>query len=89
MEQNQPLESTTPVISIPQQAINNLLETGKWTKFLAILGFIFIGLMLLASVIMGVVTSVMGDAFPSLPFPGIFFGTDLPGFLNCLRFRLR
>ncbi|MGB8705711.1 MAG: DUF5362 family protein [Gillisia sp.] len=72
MEQNQPLESTTPVISIPQQAINNLLETGKWTKFLAILGFIFIGFMLLASVIMGVVTSVMGDAFPSLPFPGIF-----------------
>ncbi len=72
MEQNQPLESTTPVISIPQEAVNNLLETGKWTKFLAILGFIFIGFMFLGSLIMGIVTTVLGNDFTSLPFPGIF-----------------
>ncbi len=36
-----------------------LLETAKWARFLAIVGFVFIGLMIIAGIFMG---SIMGSA---------------------------
>ncbi|MCX6227512.1 MAG: hypothetical protein NTV01_22710, partial [Bacteroidia bacterium] len=40
-----------------------LLETAKWMKFLAILGFIGLGFMLVAAIVM----LVLGSTFESLP----------------------
>lgn len=50
----------------------NLNETRKWTFFLAILGFVFIGLMVIASFSIGAIFSELGD--DSMPFPSSMLG---------------
>ena len=56
------------------QAEVYLRETRKWAKFLAIVGFVFMGLMALVSIGMFAFSSVMGSM---MPFPmsgvGIFY----------------
>ncbi len=50
------------------QAQIYLKETRKWAKFLAIMGFIFMGLMVLISIVTFVFSSSMSNQLP-LPFP--------------------
>ena len=41
-----------------------LLETAKWSKFLSIVGFVFIGIIVLVALFIG---SIMGTAFSAMP----------------------
>jgi len=54
------------------QAEVYLRETRKWTKFFAILGFIFIGLMVLASIGMFAASSYI-SAYTPVPMAGVGF----------------
>lgn len=54
-----------------------LKETAKWAKFLAIVGFVFIGLMIVAALFM---TFAMGDLMGEAGLPGIMSGGFLGAF---------
>lgn len=47
--------------TLNKTTLNWLYETAKWTRFLAILGFVFIGFMILAAVVMGPVLSFLNQ----------------------------
>lgn len=66
--------TTTNSISLDQAAIGHLNGSAKWSQFLAILGFIGIGLMVLLGIAM---TSLMSD-LPGMPMEG--FGLLLGAF---------
>lgn len=51
-------------MNINEQAVDALRESAKWSTFLAILGFIGIGFMILAALLMGSITSIMPDSSP-------------------------
>lgn len=76
MENPQPMESENSMdILTDPQMLNFINQTKNWTKFLSILGFIFIGFMILG----GLAMFVMGTAFMSNMnmgnvIPGSFFG---------------
>jgi hypothetical protein len=61
-------------IEIGQESLNHLNTTRKWAMFLAIMGFIFLGIMLLAGVIAGVFLSAFKDNMESSGFTGIIMG---------------
>lgn len=67
-------ENSYTAIRIPKESIHFFKETGKWTKLLAILGFIFIGLMVLAALTMGTLMSSFSGEDSLLPFSGVAFG---------------
>jgi hypothetical protein len=51
-------------------AVGFLQESAKWSKFMAIIGFVGIGLMVLVSIFMAIGFSAMGaSTTPELPFP--------------------
>ena len=50
-------------LTISEKAISSLEETRKWTKFLSVLGFIFVGFIV-------VVALSFGSIFSSVPIPG-------------------
>ena len=60
-------------IELTQETIGYLNETRKWTIFLAILGFIFIGLMVIMSFSFGAIFSAFGDQGVNLPLPNFLF----------------
>jgi small-conductance mechanosensitive channel len=51
METNEPLNLETSSLKTDEQILNYLESTAKWGKFLAILGFISIGFMVLAGIV--------------------------------------
>lgn len=55
---------------VSSQASGYLNETGRWAKFLAILGFCFIGLCVVVAMFAGTIFSSMGS---ELPYPGYMF----------------
>ncbi|MEO1050546.1 MAG: DUF5362 family protein [Bacteroidota bacterium] len=57
-------------LSINGESKAHLDEIKKWVKFLSILGFIFVGFMVLIALFMGTVFSSLGA---DLPLPGILF----------------
>ena len=67
-------ENSGAAINIPQESIHYFKETGKWTKLLAILGFILIGLMVVAALTMGTLMSAFGGNDSMMPFSGVAFG---------------
>lgn len=63
---------TTPVmekIEIEQESLKNLDIARKWTMFLAILGFIFLGLLIIIGVIAGTFLSVFDSGESGLGLP--------------------
>ncbi len=66
-------QETEQKITLTPNAIRFLFEIRKWASFLAIMGFIGIGFIVLLALFAGVIFSVlpMGDA--DMPFPGIIF----------------
>ena len=51
-------------------AVGFLQESAKWSKFMAIIGFIGVGLMVMVSLFMAIGFSAMGaSTMPELPFP--------------------
>ena len=77
--------SKEPKLMISDVAISYLSETGKWTKFLSILGFVFIGLIVVVGLFAGSVMSFMSNGkMDNIPKGmGFFFGLMyvLMGFL--------
>lgn len=67
------LDQTTSDDNFPQAAKPYLKETAKWAKFLAIVSFVVIGLML----IMGL---LVGSMMSSIPMPDASFGSLPSGF---------
>lgn len=74
-EQNEGMHLTRP-------SMLSLNETGNWGRFLSILGFCFVGLMLIISLFAGSIFSAMDD---QIPFPTIFI-TVLYVFLAAVYF---
>ena len=67
-------------LELDQQAFEALRESAKWSMFLAIIGFIGIGLMVIAAIIMGsVMAMIPDDGFGNSPFGAMkgFFLLDL------------
>lgn len=58
-------------LTVSPIASDYLSETGKWGKFLAILGFCFVGLIILAGLFAGTLFSAMGTP---MPVPGFLVG---------------
>ena len=52
-------EQASASLTISIEAINSLTETAKWTKFLSILGFIFIGLIVVMAFFAGSMMSFL------------------------------
>lgn len=72
MESNQPLDDQmTDDLHISRQSESFLKETAKWARFLSILGFIGIGLIVLLAFFIGAFMNMMGGG--SLPFPPAIF----------------
>lgn len=66
-------------LELDQQAFEALRESAKWSMFLAIIGFIGIGLMVIAAIIMGsVMAMIPDDGFGNSPFGA------MKGFLSIL-----
>ena len=66
-------EKTTSRLTISNTAINDLSETGKWTKFLSIIGFIFSGLI----VIMGLFAGSIMSSIPNGQISNMFNGMGI------------
>lgn len=67
-------------LTISESAMNYLTETGKWTKFLSILGFIFIGLIVFMALFLGtILSSLTGGQMDNWPngMQGLFGGLYL------------
>jgi hypothetical protein len=71
--------SPLPIPQITLESLEFLNTTAKWTKFLAIMGFIGIGIMLLLGLFMGVIFSSLNNfpTYTSFHFPmnllGMFY----------------
>ena len=52
---NQPTANPLFELSINQESRYHLFETGRWAKFIAIVGFIFIGLMIVYGIFIGTI----------------------------------
>ncbi|WP_340112406.1 DUF5362 family protein [Maribellus mangrovi] len=62
-------------LEVNDQIIEQLISAGKWAKFLAILGFVFIGFMVLMGFMISVIMSFMPSGpFRHMPIPGFLFG---------------
>ena len=48
-------------LTIDEEARAQLLETARWTKFLAIIGFVFLGLLILGAALVGLGLSAFSD----------------------------
>ena len=59
-------------MNITEKAKHSLNETRKWTFFLSILGFVFIGLIIIGGFSIGSIMSAVSDE--SLPIPGYAMG---------------
>ncbi len=59
-------------IEIEQDSLKDLDTTRKWTMFLAILGFIGIGMLLIAGICAGVFLTLFNSSNPSLGIPEAF-----------------
>jgi hypothetical protein len=66
-------------LHIDQTSVNFLGETARWSRFLAIIGFIYCGLMVIFGIFFGTIMSVMapamgGDAAMSIVGSGLLSG---------------
>ncbi len=57
-------------LEVDETTKSTLMEMGRWTKFLAILGFVMLGLMVAAGVILGVVMSRYSSMATAIPYIG-------------------
>ena len=55
---------------------DNLISTSRWANFIAIVGFVMLGIMVVISISSFIITPIMGEFqdFQSIPFPLYLFG---------------
>lgn len=58
---------------ISSETISYLSEAGKWSKFIAIMGFVLVGFMVLVGLFSGTIFSALGQQ-SGMPLPGFAFG---------------
>jgi hypothetical protein len=56
-------------ILLSQKAIGFIYQASQWSRFIAIVGFVSIGFIVLGGLFTGIVVSVISDNLASLPFP--------------------
>ena len=61
-------------LELTKQSLSYLNETRKWTMFLAILGFVFLGIMVIFSLSFSAIFSSFSGEQAELPFPGFLIG---------------
>ena len=61
--------SPLPIPQITLESLGFLNTTAKWSKYLAILGFIGLGMMLVGGLFMGVIFSFLNNIPTNTPFP--------------------
>ena len=61
--------SPLPIPQITLESLGFLNTTAKWSKYLAILGFIGLGMMLVGGLFMGVIFSFLNNMPKTTPFP--------------------
>lgn len=72
-ENNQ--QQTPQKLEITDEITEQLQGAAKWAKFLAILGFVFIGFLVLVGFMLSIfMTLLPASPFLQLPFPGFLFG---------------
>lgn len=57
-------------ITLNRQSVESLTETRKWTTFFSILGFIFVGLMVILALVMALILPFLNEA-GQMPYPPI------------------
>lgn len=70
---------TSSSLSVTLAAREFLRETGRWAKFLSILGFVFIGLMVVLALFSGAIFSALGTQ-AGMPLSGAVLGGIYIGF---------
>ncbi len=69
------VEKEIKTLEITDEVTTQLDGAGKWGKFLAILGFVFLGLLVMAGVVMSFVFAIIPkNNFTPMPFPSFLFG---------------
>ncbi len=69
------IEQQEKKLEISNEVTTYLNEAGKWGKFLAIMGFVFMGLMVIAGFIMSIVFAFLPkESFGGMPFPSFLIG---------------
>jgi len=63
--ENEQASIPPPVLILDAEAQSYLQEAGKWAKFLAIMGFIFCGFILILAIFIGTVFSVISKFSPN------------------------
>lgn len=61
-------------LELTNRSLSYLNETRKWTMFLAILGFVFLGIMVIFSLSFSAIFSSISGEEAKLPFPGFLIG---------------
>lgn len=77
METVQPIDSSfdsPSQITLTNDDFEYLNSIRKWTRFLAILGFIFVGLMVIGGFSIGSIFSALGPNAGTMPIPSSIFG---------------
>ncbi len=67
-------EKISVKIELSKASLQNLYETSQWTKFLSIVAFIFIGLMIILGFSLGFIMSAFSNETITEDFPGYIFG---------------
>ena len=64
-----------PTLTLTPQSLAYLKETRKWTNFLSVLGFIFVGLIALGGIFIGSILSLFNASMMNggMPFPSMLF----------------
>ncbi len=70
---NKYLNQDQKEIIISEQSIVHLKETAKWSKFIAIIGFVSLGLLILLALFFGVLMSFLPLSDEALPIPGFAY----------------
>jgi len=68
-------EPEVKTLEITGEITGHLNEAGRWSKFLAILGFVFMGFLILAGFILSIVMAFLpSQGFDAMPFPPFLIG---------------
>ena len=71
---NTPLSGEIPVLKLNDHSLIYLHETSRWAKFLAIMGFIGVGLIVLLALFIGSLMNFISSLSPTpFPFPTFAF----------------
>ncbi|MBP1664709.1 MAG: hypothetical protein H6Q19_1849 [Bacteroidetes bacterium] len=72
-EQAEKNENSLRITSVSK---DNLISTSRWANFIAIVGFVMLGIMVVISISSFILTPLMGEFqdFQSMPFPLYLFG---------------